>query len=635
MRHWTFSIDSEGLGHLVLDHADARVNTLGSEVLAELDQALAEIEQTSPKGVIISSGKSRGFIAGADIAEFNEFSDEVQLRESLKRAHALFDRLESLPMPTVAAIHGFCLGGGLELALACTYRVATKESTLGFPEVKLGIFPGFGGTGRSVERAGALAAMTAMLTGKNYKAPAARRIGWLERVVETPDRLFWAARKLVLGRKTVRKRPLAHRLMQLKPIRGYLAKKMRQQTQSKANPAHYPAPFALIDLFEAYGGNSKSMRAGEIERFPAMMLSRTSESLRQVFFASEALKKVEAPFKGRRLHVIGAGVMGGDIAAWAAFSGFDVTLQDLSQDAIEPALKRAESLFKKRLRKQPAIDNARSRLRADVNGEGIAQADIIIEAVVEKLDVKQPLFQRLEEQAKPDAVLATNTSSLPLEDIAKGMRDPSRLVGVHFFNPVAQLPLVEIIQGAETRSEVLEQARGFVAAIRKYPLVVKSAPGFLVNRVLAPYMFGALDRLEQGAKAEDLDAAAVAFGMPMGPIELMDSVGLDVCLAVAQELGLDNQQDNSLKQLIGQGKLGRKSGQGLYAWDKGKAQRTLPSGDAELGALLLKPLVDTCEACLAEGIVQNAESLDIGVIFGTGFAPFLGGPLRARALGVV
>lgn len=635
MRHWTFSIDREGLGHLVLDHADARVNTLGSEVLAELDQALAEIEQASPKGIIITSGKKRGFIAGADIAEFNEFNDEAQLRESLKRAHAVFDRLESLPMPTVAAINGFCLGGGLELALACTYRVATRESTLGFPEVRLGIFPGFGGTGRSVQRSGALAAMTAMLTGKNHKATAARRIGWLERVVDTPDRLFWAARKLILGRKRAIKRPLAHRLMHLKPIRGYLAKKMRQQTQAKANPNHYPAPFALIDLFEACGGTHQSMRAGEIERFPAMMLSRTSESLRRVFLASEALKKVETPFKGRRLHVIGAGVMGGDIAAWAAFSGFDVTLQDLTQDAIEPALKRAESVFKKRLRKQPAIDNARSRLRADVNGEGIAQADIIIEAVVEKLEVKQPLFQRLEEQAKPEALLATNTSSLPLEDIAKGMRDPSRLVGVHFFNPVAKLPLVEIIQGAETSSKALEQARGFVVAIRKYPLLVKSAPGFLVNRVLAPYMFGALDRLEQGAKAEDLDAAAVAFGMPMGPIELMDSVGLDVCLAVAQELGLDNEKDNSLKQLIDQGKLGRKSNQGFYAWDKGKAQRTLPSGDAELGALLLKPLVDTCEACLAKGIVQDAESLDIGVIFGTGFAPFLGGPLRARALGVV
>lgn len=635
MKHWTLSIDNEGLAHLVLDHADTRVNTLGSEVLSEMDQALAEIEKASPKGVIISSGKERGFIAGADIAEFNEFSDEAKLRDSLKRAHALFDRLESLPMPTVAAIHGFCLGGGLELALACTYRVATKESTLGVPEVKLGIFPGFGGTGRSIQRSGALTAMTAMLTGKNYKALAARRIGWLERVVETPDRLFWAARKLILGRKPAVKRPLIHRLMQVKPVRSYLAQKMRQQTLTKANPTHYPAPFALIDLFEACGGSNASMRAGEIERFPAMMLSRTSESLRQVFFASERLKKVETPFKGRRLHVIGAGVMGGDIAAWAALSGFDVTLQDLTQDAIDPALKRAEGLFKKRLRKQPAIDNARSRLRADVNGEGIAQADIIIEAVVEKLEVKQPLFQRLEEKAKPSALLASNTSSLPLEEIAKSMQDPSRLVGVHFFNPVAQLPLVEIIQGAETRTDVLEQARGFVTAIRKYPLLVKSAPGFLVNRVLAPYMFGALDRLEQGAKAEDLDAAAVAFGMPMGPIELMDSVGLDVCLAVAQELGLDKGQDNRLTQLIDKGQLGRKSGRGFYVWEKGKAQRDLPTGDAELGALLLKPLVDTCEACLAEGRVQDAESLDIGVIFGTGFAPFLGGPLRARALGVV
>lgn len=633
MNHFTTTIDNEGIAWLTLDQQGSRINTLSREVLAELGQALEKIRQhPGLAGLVIQSGKPDGFIAGADITEFDDFKNEDVLRQALTAAHALFNQLADYPVPTVASIDGFCLGGGLELAMACQYRVATTNARLGFPEVKLGIFPGFGGTGRSIALSGPIKAMTAMLSGRNYKAGAAKSLGWLDRIVSTPDRLSWAARKLILGQRKKRQARLSDRLLRLAPARKLLASQMRRQTRRKANPEHYPAPFALIDLFEQQGGSTQTMCAGEINAFPPLMLSRTSESLRGVFMASEQLKHREPDFNPQRVHVIGAGVMGGDIAAWAALSGFEVTLQDLSDNAIKPALQRAKALFKKRLRTQPAIDNAMARLIPDVAGQGVARADIIIEAVLERLDVKAPLFATLEQQAKPEALLATNTSSLPLEQIAQNMRQPSRLVGVHFFNPVAQLPLVEVIRGENTDALQIRRAQSFVTSIKKYPLVVKSSPGFLVNRVLAPYMMDALARLEEGVPAEQLDAAAVSFGMPMGPIELMDTVGLDVCQAVAEELNLSDKKDTQLHRLIEQGHLGRKAGQGFYTWP---LKRQLAPGDVELGKAMLQPLVQACEQCLAQGLVENERQLDVGVIFGTGFAPFLGGPLRARALGVL
>ena len=625
--------DFEGIVWLRLDQPDSRVNTLSSAMLVQLENALEQIgELPNLRGLVIESAKKSGFIAGADIKEFDQFQDAEVLRVALTRAHALMDRLASFEVPTVACIHGFCLGGGLELALACRHRVATADAKLGFPEVKLGLFPGFGGTGRCIERSGALAGMTAMLTGKTYKAYQARRLGWVDRVLNSPDRLRWAARKLILAARPQTKPGLSHRLMQWQPVRKVLAKKMRQQTLKKALPEHYPAPFALIELFEREGACSRSMRQGEIERFPALMLSRTSQSLRRIFLAAESRKVRQPDFKPRRVHIIGAGVMGGDIAAWAAFSGYEVTLQDLSAEAIEPALERAKSLFKKRLRTQPAINNALGRIRADVQGQGIALADVIIEAVVERLEVKSSLFQSLEQTAKPTAILATNTSSIPLEDIAQNMQDPTRLVGIHFFNPVAMLPLVEVVQGKQTASHWITGAQAWVTSIRKTPLVVKSSPGFLVNRVLASYMMNALDILESGTSADQIDAAAVSAGMPMGPIELMDSVGLDICLAVAEQLALTQRTDTLLHQKVQSGQLGRKSNQGFYTWP---LKRSLPQGDAALGRRLLGIICDTTLTCVEEGIVDNAEAADIGIIMGTGFAPFLGGPIRARELGAL
>ena len=632
MNTWSLTIDAENIGWLTLDVTGQRVNTLSSEVMLALGDMVDQLEQTQLTGLVLQSGKAGGFVAGADIVEFDSFDDAPALTQALKQAHGWFDRLEALPYPTVCAINGFCLGGGLELALAFDYRIAVSGAKLGFPEVKLGLFPGFGGTGRSIQLSGPIAGMTAMLTGRQYSASAAKKIGWVDRVVESPDRLRWVARRLI-QRPPKRSAPgLAHRLWLSTPGRYLLADRLSKQTRKKVNPEHYPAPFALIDLFKSDGASSRSMRAAEIGAFPALMISEQSRSLRRLFLTSEQLKKHTSPFVGQRVHVIGAGVMGGDIAAWAALCGYEVTLQDLSMDAIKPAVKRAQALFAKRLSNPVQRRNAQARLTADAEGQGLARADVVIEAVVERLDVKQSLWASIEPKTKAGAMLASNTSSLDIAEIAADLQQPERLVGLHFFNPVAQLPLVEIIHAPETDPAAVEQAKAFAVALRKTPLAVKSSPGFLVNRVLAPYMFGAAQCLENGHSMLEIDAAAVAFGMPMGPIELMDRVGLDVCLAVAAELGLQSQESDPIQRWVAQGHLGQKTGQGFYTWP---LKRTLPAGDPALGRKLLDPLYQACVQCLDEGIVESAEALDTGVVFGTGFAPFLGGPLRANTLGAL
>jgi len=642
-RYWSFRIDVEQLGWLTIDRPDASVNTLSREAIAELESLVAQFEELAASGeligVILLSGKESGFIAGADISEFDAMSDFSILPEALKRAHALFQRIENLKIPVVAGIHGFCLGGGLELALACHYRIAVNndKTRIGFPEVNLGIFPGFGGTGRSIRQAGPVDAMQIMLTGRMLRAGQARGMGLVDRLVRHRDMLRWEARKAVLQKRRSREAPLVKRIMAMGPLRGYVASKMRAEAGKKARPEHYPAPHALIDLFERHGDDPNAMIRGEVDAFVPLMGSSTATNLRRVFFLSEGLKKQGVKnARFARVHVIGAGVMGGDIAAWCALRGMAVTLQDLDMERIKPALERAKSLFKKRLKKKREVDAAMLRLEADPAGKGVPRADVVIEAVVENLEIKRKIFAGVEDKLRPGAILATNTSSIELERIAEGLKDPSRLIGLHFFNPVAQLPLVEVIRSAFNSDEQIAMGAAFALAIGKSPVVVKSAPGFLVNRVLMPYMLGAVERVERGENKELIDAAAVAFGMPMGPIELMDTVGLDVGKSVATELGHAVPEGSKFAALVAAGKLGRKSGEGFYKWEKGKAQKdevTLPPDLAGLGRELVKPLVDMTEVVVAEGVVANGDLADIGVILGTGFAPFLGGPLKARADG--
>ncbi len=642
LQDWRFAIDFEGIAWAVIDRKGESMNSLGRRPIEELGEIVKAVEAAAAsgeaKGLVLMSGKERSFIAGADIREFEGFDTEAKIKEVVRQTLELFDRVERLPVPVVAAIHGYCLGGGLELALACSYRIADREegTRLGFPEVKLGIFPGLNGTVRSIQLAGPMDAMTAMLTGRMLRPTAAKAIGLVDQLVPTHHNLRWAARKAVLQKRRSKGAPWWKRLMLKQPVRGMLAKQMRAKTAAKVREEHYPAPFRLIELFEHYGDDPISMRIAETEMFTPLMASEASRNLRRVFKLSEMLKD-EAPkdgFKPLRVHVIGAGTMGGDIAAWCVVSGMQASLQDLDEAQIAKALARAKGLFKRNLRSPLAIDAAVARLIADPKGKHVKHADVVLEAIVERLDVKQKLFQQLEKEVKPGAVLATNTSSLRLEDIAKPLADPGRLVGLHFFNPVAQLPLVEVVRGEGTREAEVRKACAFVTAINKLPLIVKSCSGFLVNRVLAPYMMEAVRRYQQGEPREKIDQAAMKFGMPMGPLELMDMVGLDIADHVGEELNLAPKTDNLLTSLVKQGKLGKKTGEGFYVWEQGKPKREEAHyDDAELerlGRELVKPMLDEAERALADNIVASADHVDAGVIFGTGFAPFRGGPLNYR-----
>jgi 3-hydroxyacyl-CoA dehydrogenase/enoyl-CoA hydratase/3-hydroxybutyryl-CoA epimerase len=643
LRDWRFSVDFEGIAWALIDREGDRMNSLGRRPTEELGEIVKWVEEAQSRGelagLIIMSGKPSGFIVGADIREFESLATtEASVKDAVHQTLELLDRIDKLQLPVVAAIHGYCLGGGLVLVLACDWRVADREegTRLGFPEVKLGIFPGLNGTVRSIDVAGPVDAMTAMLTAKMLRPAAARAIGLVDQLVPTHHQLRWAARKAVLQKRRSKGAPWWKKLMLKQPIRGLLAKQMRAKTAAKVREDHYPAPFRLIDLFERYGDDPARMKKVETEMFAPLMAGDTARNLRRVFMLSEMLKD-EAPkngFKPRKVHVIGAGTMGGDIAAWCVVCGMQASLQDLDEAQIKKALSRAKGLFKKQLRGQTAIDSAIARLIADPQGREIKHADVVIEAIAEKLEIKQKLFADLETKLKPGAVLATNTSSLKIEDIARSLRDPGSLVGIHFFNPVAALPLVEVVRGEETREDEVKKAANFVTAIKKLPLVVKSCSGFLVNRVLAPYMMDAVRRYEEGTARDKIDQAAVKFGMPMGPLELMDLVGLDIANHVGESLGIAPGKDNSLSRLVKAGKLGKKTGEGFYVWDKGKPKREEVSYDqAELDALgrdLVKPMLDECERALADNIVANEDHIDAGVIFGTGFAPFRGGPLHYR-----
>jgi 3-hydroxyacyl-CoA dehydrogenase / enoyl-CoA hydratase / 3-hydroxybutyryl-CoA epimerase len=643
LKDWRFSVDFEGIAWALIDREGDRMNSLGRRPTEELGEIVKWVEDAQARGelagLVIMSGKPSGFIVGADIREFESLATtEASVKDAVHQTLELLDRIDKLQLPVVAAIHGYCLGGGLELALACDWRIADREegTRLGFPEVKLGIFPGLNGTVRSIDVAGPVDAMTAMLTAKMLRPTAARAIGLVDQLVPTHHQLRWAARKAVVQKRRSKGAPWWKKLMLKQPIRGLIAKQLRAKTAAKVREDHYPAPFRLIDLFERYGDDPARMKKAETEMFAPLMAGDTARNLRRVFMLSEMLKD-EAPkngFKPRKVHVIGAGTMGGDIAAWCVVCGMQASLQDLDEAQIKKALSRAKGLFKKQLRGQTAIDSAVARLIADPQGREIKHADVVIEAIAEKLEIKQKLFADLETKLKPGAVLATNTSSLKIEDIARSLRDPGRLVGIHFFNPVAALPLVEVVRGEQTREDEVKKAANFVTAIKKLPLVVKSCPGFLVNRVLAPYMMDAVRRYEEGAARDKIDQAAVKFGMPMGPLELMDLVGLDIANHVGESLGIAPGRDNSLSRLVKAGKLGKKTGEGFYVWDKGKPKREEVSYDqAELDALgrdLVKPMLDECERALADNIVANADHIDAGVIFGTGFAPFRGGPLHYR-----
>ncbi|MCW8400375.1 3-hydroxyacyl-CoA dehydrogenase NAD-binding domain-containing protein [Legionella sp. PATHC038] len=637
-KHWDLQRDSDNILWLGLDRKDTTVNSINEEVLDELNSLLHEISQDKNAiGLIVYSAKEKGFIAGADVNAFSKFETPAQAVDFLRKGQAVFARLQALTIPSVAMIDGFCMGGGYELALACTYRVATdeKDTRIGLPEVMLGIHPGWGGSVRLPQLIGGFNALSQIiLTGSAVPAAKAKSLGMVDDVV--PIRQLKRAAVYFIKNKPAQHKPsLIQGLTNKAWLRKPIAALMRRNVAKRVRKEHYPAPYAIIDLWEKEGGMGDRAYLKEIDSVEHLVSTGiTSKNLIRAFSLRERLKGFAkgSNFKAHHIHVIGAGVMGGDIAAWCALRGLRVTLQDQSYDKIAPAIGRAHALYKKKLRKPRLIQAAMDNLIPDPEGHGIARADVIIEAVFENLAVKQEIMKKVEKLAKKDAIIATNTSSIPLDEMSSVMSNPNRLVGIHFFNPVAKMDLVEVVSSAQTSKKVEVNSCAFVNQIGKLPLPVKSSPGFLVNRVLMPYLMECVQLLDEGYSAETIDEAALSFGMFMGPVELADTVGLDVGLAVAENLTshFGGTVPQRLRDMVKEGKLGRKTGQGIYQYKNGKPIKKQPSTpiDPHIADRLILRMVNESAACLREGVVADADLLDAGMIFATGFAPFRGGPMN-------
>ena len=643
--HWKTSEGDDGVVTLTLDRANSSVNAISRAVLDELEQIVERLAIEKPAGVIIHSAKPSGFAVGADIKAFVDYARRDTVLENIEHGQRVYESLARLSCPTVAAVHGACMGGGTELILACRQRIAADDdkTRIGLPEVMLGIHPGWGGTARLPRLIGATEALPLMLTGKSLSAKRALALGVIDRVAR-PEELLVEARLLL---RHPQLHPFSRRAMawlsNTWPARQILAPMVVKQTAAKVRKEHYPAPFAMIDVWKRGGSDIRQRLKIEARSVAKLAKTPTAQNLIRIFFLQERLKGQAGDTDPgiKHVHVVGAGVMGGDIAAWAAFKGFDVTLQDREMKYIRPALDRARQLYEKKLHTPEKVEAAIRRLRADVDGSGIASADLAIEAIYENAAAKRELYEKIEPQFRTDEILASNTSSIPLDQLREGLKAPQRFLGLHFFNPVAQMPLVEVVRHDRLDPAIEKRALAFCKAIGKLPVAVKGTPGFLVNRILMPYLLEAMRLYSEGVPGAVLDREARKFGMPMGPIELADTVGLDVCASVGKELApfLGLEVPPGLDDKIEAGKRGKKDGQGLYVWQDGKPQKPEVDKDytmpPDLQERMILPMVNEAVACLADGVVDDADLLDAGVIFGTGFAPFRGGPIQyARSEGV-
>lgn len=641
--HWALARDEHEVAWLLFDQQDSSVNVLSEEVLLELGEILERIEGDLPQGLVVRSAKGSNFCVGADIREFRDPERDEDLIIKLEAAHAVADRLDNLSCPSVAVIHGNCLGGGLELALCCRYRLGLADARMGLPEVLLGLHPGLGGTDRLTRLIDPVKAMTMMLTGKSLDARRARAAGLIDEIVEERH-VARAIRTIMKDEFRRHKSGLKGRLLSTVPARRLLARRMRAKSAEKVSADHYPAPQALISLWEEYGGDAAAMRHEEIRSFARLLTGPTAQNLMRVFFLRERLKGATADGAAgiSRVHVIGAGAMGGDIAGWCALQGLHVSLHDTRAEMVAQAIRRTVEMCRAKHLSKTETRQVLDRLVPDLRNRGVGLADLVIEAVPEKLAVKHDVYRQIEPLLRRDALLATNTSGIPLEELARVLDDPGRFVGLHFFNPVARMQLIEVVEHPGARQAALDRATAFVGRIDRLPAAVSSSPGFLVNRVLTPYLMEAVLMLDEGFAAEVIDRSAENFGMPVGPVELADQVGLDICLDVAGMLREHLGQSmapvpRSFLDRVEKGLLGRKSGQGFYLWKDGKPQkeRKTVADDAEILDRLLLPMLNACMACLREGVIADEELLDGAMVFGTGFAPFRGGPMHyARHRGI-
>lgn len=622
------------------------VPALSTKVFNELDKILAPESETDPvvplmgkKGVVFTSDNSKLFLAGADLFEIKQAldgGDETVARQMIARGQEMYNRIEGLSIPTVAAINGMCLGGGYELSLACDYRVAAnnKNVKVGLPEVNLGILPAWGGCTRLVPLIGLQESLTAILSGKLYAPKPALKKGLIDRVCHK-ENLVTEAINLINNPLTRKSRT--------NWLPSPLIFKVAHKNVFAKTKGNYPAPFEILEVIKkGIEGSKKTSLKLEEDAF--IKLAKTSEckNLMRIFFLQEASKKLKwKEIKvGSELHsavVVGAGVMGAGIAQWLSCKGTNVLLKDVNQDSIDKGLNQIGKLYVQGVRghkfDRPAARDGLAKITTTTDELPLHNYDLIVEAVVEKLDVKQKVLTSLEAQAGKNTIIATNTSALSIDEMAESLQRPEKFVGIHFFNPVHKMKLVEIVRGSKTSDETVARAVKYVQRLGKLPIVVKDRPGFVVNRVLVPYLVQAAELLDHGYDIEAVDKVMVDFGMPMGPFRLMDEIGLSVCYHVAddlrQRLGTDSAGINQLVNRIGQNKLGKQSGEGFYKYKNGRAIRNKVTQDASAVVdVLVRAMVTESNTILEEGVIEHSDDLDFAMIMGTGWAPFRGGPIR-------
>lgn len=666
---------ASGLLHLVMDHPERKLNVLDEAALGSLEAVLPELESArDARGLLLVSGKSGSFVAGADLEAIGAIIDPAVVLALIRRAHAAFSRFGALPYAKVAVIDGVCLGGGTELALCCDSRIASEEkrTQIGLPEVMLGLYPGFGGTTRLPGVVGYLNALDLILTGRSLDARRAQKIGLIARAVPAAW-LMAAAEQLVTRvaarpagarRDRWRARDLQSWLLGASPLGRALAFRQARAGVIAKTGGHYPAPLAAIEtLARCVGMPEAQALEVEAQGVAPLIAGPVCKNLVRIFRLSEDAKRkpvvADATISAApidHLALAGAGVMGGGIAELASRHGIAVRLRDVRPESLQKGLQTVRAVMRERGERkrtpQREMDMQFTRISPTLELTGLSQADVAIEAVIEDLDIKRRVFAELEVRMRPDALLATNTSSLSVDALSEGLQHPQRFVGFHFFNPVHKMPLVEVVRGARTSDVALVTAVALARRLGKTPVVVKDAPGFVVNRILMPYLCEALHLLEEGHTVAAIDRAMRRFGMPMGPFEVVDEVGLDVALKVAGVLSAAfparMQPAPVLEKLVAAGRLGRKNGRGFYR--HAGRERTVDrevrgllglgaerhgAADTMLTERMVLAMINEGARCVEEQVVSSADHVDLAMIFGAGFPPFRGGVLRhADTLGL-
>jgi 3-hydroxyacyl-CoA dehydrogenase / enoyl-CoA hydratase / 3-hydroxybutyryl-CoA epimerase len=631
---------------LVFDREGSSANVFDSATLTELSERLDELAgQPDVNGLLIRSAKPDIFIAGADLKELSNARGE-RLESLIATGQALFNRIADLPYPTVAAIHGACVGGGYELALACDWRIASDSPStkIGLPETQLGILPAWGGTTRLPDLLGLQEALPIILSGKLHSAALAKRKGLVDEIVAKEHLKSHALTYISKGKRHHTHNPITHN-----QAVAALTRVQAQKELQKTTHGHYPGAEAALEVAVASIGRTRP-QSQQAERDAIVRLAGLPQTanLIRLFFLQERAKKHRhtdsQPREIRRAAVIGAGLMGSGIAYWLSTCGIQTVLQDISTEALAKGMESISRLYTDAVKHHVLSKTQAARGLDRIHPAGgkipLHNCDLIIEAAVEELSIKKRIFADLASRSRPDTILATNTSALPIRELAASIPNPERLVGLHFFNPVHRMQLVEVVRTASTSAETLATAVAFVRKIGKLPVVVRDSPGFLVNRILMPYLVAAAAMFEQGGDPEDIDQAMLDFGMPMGPLRLLDEVGLDVAMHVARTLAAAFPERMELPNVVGKllaaGHTGRKGGSGFYVYDNAAPAvnaeaigfRTGSENAPDAAQEILSSLMtEEAQLCLAEGIAESAEDIDLAMVMGTGYPPFRGGPL--------